>query len=161
MKTVRMTMAQALVRFLDQQYVEIDGEVIKYVAGVFGIFGHGVVLGLGEALAAEGHGLRFYQGKTEQGAAHAAIGSPSSGAPPDHGRHQLHRPGRPEHGHRGRDGHGQPAARAVPARRFLRLPPAGPVLQQVEQPGDSTITANDAFKSVSRYWDRISRPSSS
>ena len=74
MKTVRMTMAQALVKFLDQQYLELDGEEIKFVAGVFGIFGHGVVVGLGEALAAGGHGLRFYQAKTEQGAGHAAIG---------------------------------------------------------------------------------------
>lgn len=67
MGTIRLTMAQALVRFLDNQYLEVDGEETKFVTGVFGIFGHGVVVGLGEALAAEGHSLRFYQAKNEQG----------------------------------------------------------------------------------------------
>ena len=159
MKTVRMTMAQALVRFLDQQYVEVDGEVIKYVAGVFGIFGHGVVLGLGEALAAEGHGLRFYQGKTEQGAAHAAIGFAKQ-----RDRRQIMAvtssigPGALNM---------VTAAGTATVNRLPELFLPGdsyacrqpdPVLQQVEQPTDSNITANDAFKSVSRYWDRISRP---
>ena len=74
MKTVQLTMAQALVRFLDNQYIEVDGVETKFVAGVFGIFGHGCVVGLGEALAAGGHSLRFYQAKNEQGAGHAAMG---------------------------------------------------------------------------------------
>jgi len=73
MATVHLTMAQALLRFLDNHYIEVDGEEIKYVNGVFGIFGHGVVVGLGEALVARENKLSFYQGKNEQGAAHAAM----------------------------------------------------------------------------------------
>jgi 3D-(3,5/4)-trihydroxycyclohexane-1,2-dione acylhydrolase (decyclizing) len=73
MGTVRLTMAQALLRFLDNQYIEVDGEEIKFVNGVFGIFGHGCVVGLGEALASSENRLPFYQGKNEQGAAHAAM----------------------------------------------------------------------------------------
>ena len=79
--TVRLTMAQALMRFLDNQYVEVDGAETKFVTGVAGIFGHGNVVGLGEALAAGanapsggGHSLRYFQGHNEQGAAHMAIG---------------------------------------------------------------------------------------
>jgi len=63
MATVRLTMAQALLRFLDNQYIEVDGEEIKYVNGVFGIFGHGVVVGLGEALAARENKLPFYRSR--------------------------------------------------------------------------------------------------
>ena len=73
MKTIRLTMGQALVKFLDRQYVNIDGEEIKYVEGVFGIFGHGCVLGIGEALQEPDHTLKFFQGHNEQGMAHAAI----------------------------------------------------------------------------------------
>ena len=72
MKTVRLTMAQALVRFLDNQYVERDGERTKFVHGVFAVFGHGNVVGLGEALVEMDHGLEVYQGHNEQGMAHAA-----------------------------------------------------------------------------------------
>ena len=68
MKTVRLTMAQALLRFLDAQYVEFDGVETKFVKGVGGIFGHGNVVGLGEALAREDHGLTYFQGHNEQGA---------------------------------------------------------------------------------------------
>ena len=74
MKTERMTMAQALVRFLDNQYINVDGEEIKFVQGVCGIFGHGNVVGLGEALESDQHSLRYYQGKNEQGMAHIALG---------------------------------------------------------------------------------------
>ena len=74
MSTVRLTTAQALVRFLDAQYIEWEGREARFVDGVVGIFGHGNVVGLGEALAAEGHGLVYYQGHNEQGAAHLAIG---------------------------------------------------------------------------------------
>ena len=74
MKTERMTMAQALVRFLDNQFINVDGEEIKFVQGVCGIFGHGNVVGLGEALESDQHSLRYYQGKNEQGMAHIALG---------------------------------------------------------------------------------------
>jgi len=73
MKTVRMTMGQALVKFLDNQYISFDGEEEKFVNGVFGIFGHGCVVGIGEALQEPDHSLKFYQGHNEQGMGHAAI----------------------------------------------------------------------------------------
>ena len=65
MKTVRLTMAQALLRFLDNQYVWFDGEESKFVEGVFGIFGHGCVVGIGEALDDSANTLPFYQAKNE------------------------------------------------------------------------------------------------
>ena len=61
-KTVRLTTAQALVKFLNQQYIDVDGEITPFVEGIFGIFGHGNVLGLGEALYNEPGNLKFYQG---------------------------------------------------------------------------------------------------
>lgn len=73
MKTVRLTTAQALIKFLDQQYVEFDGKVQKFVKGIFTIFGHGNVLGLGQALEEDPRELEVYQGRNEQGMAHAAI----------------------------------------------------------------------------------------
>jgi len=74
MDTIRLTTAQALVRFLDNQYVDIDGEEIKFVKGIFAIFGHGNVLGLGQALEQDCGQLHIHQGRNEQGMAHAAIG---------------------------------------------------------------------------------------
>jgi 3D-(3,5/4)-trihydroxycyclohexane-1,2-dione acylhydrolase (decyclizing) len=71
-KTVRMTTAQALVKFLDNQYVNMDGEEIKFVSGIFTIFGHGMVLGLGQALDENPGSLKVYQGRNEQGMAHVA-----------------------------------------------------------------------------------------
>src|SRR5208337_1602517 len=159
MSTLRLTMAQALIKFLDNQYIEVDGEVSKYVAGVFGIFGHGVVLGLGEALAAKGHSLRFYQGKNEQGAAHAAMGFAKQ-----RDRRQIMAvtssigPGALNMV----TAAGTASVNRIPV---LFLPgdsyacrQPDPVLQQVEQFNDLNVTANDAFKAVSRYWDRVSRP---
>ena len=68
----KMTMAQALVKFLDNQYVSFDGVETKFVDGIFTVFGHGIVLGLGEALDSDKGGLKVYQGKNEQGMAQAA-----------------------------------------------------------------------------------------
>ena len=159
MKTVRMTMAQALVRFLDRQYLEVDGEEIKFVAGVFGIFGHGVVVGLGEALAAGGHSLRFFQGKNEQGAAHAAMGFAKQ-----RDRHQIMAvtssigPGALNMvTAAGTATVNRVPVLFLPADTYACRQP-DPVLQQVEQFNDLNVTANDAFKPVSRYWDRVSRP---
>ena len=72
-KKVKMTVGQAIVRFLNQQYVEFDGEENQFVDGIFTIFGHGMVVGLGQALAENPGHLRVYQGRNEQGMAHAAI----------------------------------------------------------------------------------------
>jgi 3D-(3,5/4)-trihydroxycyclohexane-1,2-dione acylhydrolase (decyclizing) len=159
MSTIRLTTAQALVRFLEAQYVESEGRETRFVDGVIGIFGHGNVVGLGEALAAEGHGLVYYQGHNEQGAAHLAIGY----AKQSNRRRIL--------AVTSSIGPGAlnmvtAAATASVNRIPLLLLPGDvfasrqpdPVLQQVEQWNDHGITANDAFRPVSRYWDRISRP---
>lgn len=69
---IRLTMAQALLRFLANQYVVMDGKEHQFIAGIFGIFGHGNVTGLGEALEYDSYGLTYYQGHNEQGMAHAA-----------------------------------------------------------------------------------------
>lgn len=74
MKTIRLTVAQALVKFLDNQYVEFDGKVTKFIEGIFGIFGHGNVLGLGQALEQNAGELIVRQGRNEQGMAQVAIG---------------------------------------------------------------------------------------
>lgn len=159
MKTVRMTMAQALLKFLDNQYVEFDGKQNKFVKGVFAIFGHGNVVGLGQALEEYKGDITLYQGHNEQGMAHAAmafakqknrreiIACTSSIGP-------------------GALNMVTAAGTATVNRIPLLLLPGDtfacrqpdPVLQQVEQPSSYTITANDAFKAVSKYWDRIVRP---
>ncbi|MDR1211234.1 MAG: 3D-(3,5/4)-trihydroxycyclohexane-1,2-dione acylhydrolase (decyclizing) [Spirochaetaceae bacterium] len=158
-KTVRLTVGQAVLRFLDNQYIEVDGEEIKFVHGVFGIFGHGVVVGLGEALAAGNTGLRFYQAKNEQGAGHAAMGFAKQNS-----RRKIMAvissigPGALNM---------ITAAATATANHIpvLFLPSDAfacrqpdPVLQQIEIPTDYTNTANDAFRAVSRYWDRVQRP---
>ena len=159
MNTVRMTVGQAIVRFLDKQYLEVDGEEIKYVAGVTGIFGHGVVVGLGEALAERNHGLVFYQAKTEQGAGHIATGfakqnscrrimAVTSSIGPG-ALNLVTAAGTATVNHI--------PVLFLPGDVFATRQP-DPVLQQVEVPGDYTATANDAFKAVSKYWDRVSRP---
>ena len=158
-KTKRLTMSQALLHFLDNQYIEFDGEEIKFVEGIFGIFGHGVVLGLGEALALEKHSLRFYQAKNEQGGAHAAMGFAKQ-----NNRRKIMAvcssigPGALNMV----TAAGTATANRIPV---LFLPgdvyacrQPDPVLQQVELPHDYTNTANDAFKAVSKYWDRVNRP---
>ena len=159
MATIRLTMAQALLRFLDNQYVSFDGEETKFVQGVFGIFGHGCVVGLGEALAAKENGLPFYQAKTEQGAVHAA----TAFAKENNRRSILAVTSSIGPGALNMvTGAGTATANHIPV---LLLPgdifacrQPDPVLQQIEIPHDYTNTSNDAFRSVSRYWDRINRP---
>ena len=159
MNTVRLTVGQAIIRFLDNQYLEADGEEIKYVAGVAGIFGHGVVVGLGEALAERNHGLVFYQAKNEQGAGHIATGfakqnscrrimAVTSSIGPG-ALNLVTAAGTATVNHI--------PVLFLPGDVFATRQP-DPVLQQVEVPYDYTITANDAFKAVSKYWDRITRP---
>lgn len=159
MKTVHCTTAQALVRFLDQQYVSLDGKESKFVEGVSVIFGHGIVLGLGEALLHEDHGLKVFQGRNEQGMAHTALGFAKQ-----HQRRKIIAVA---------SSVGPGAANMVTAAAtatanhlpLLLLPgdtfatrQPDPVLQQIEQPYDLSLTTNDAFRLVSRYFDRILRP---
>ncbi|MDR2662239.1 MAG: 3D-(3,5/4)-trihydroxycyclohexane-1,2-dione acylhydrolase (decyclizing) [Treponema sp.] len=158
-KTIRLTTGQAALRFLDNQYVEYDGKEIKFVEGVFGIFGHGVVVGLGEALAEGNTALRFYQAKNEQGAGHAAVGFAkqnkrlkimavcSSIGPGALNMVNAAAVATANH----------VPALFLPSDAFACRQP-DPVLQQIEIPGDYTNTASDSFRAVSRYWDRVQRP---
>jgi len=159
MKTVRLTMAQALLQFLDAQFVERDGVETKFVKGVGGIFGHGNVVGLGEALAEGKHSLPYFQGHNEQGAAHMAIGFAKQS-----NRRQILAvtssigPGALNMV----TAAGVASVNRIP---LLLLPgdvfacrQPDPVLQQLERWDDYSATANDAFRAVSRYWDRINRP---
>ncbi len=156
---MKLTMSQALVRFLDNQYIQFDGKEEKFVNGVFGIFGHGCVCGLGQALEQGGHSLRFYQGHNEQGMAHAAIAYAKQknrraiiACTSSIGPGALNMV----------TAAGTATANRIP---LLLLPgdtfacrQPDPVLQQVEQPTSYATTANDAFKAVCKYWDRIVRP---
>ena len=159
MNTERLTMGQALLKFLDNQYVEFDGVENKFVKGVFTIFGHGIVVGFGEALERYEGDIVSYQGKNEQGMAHAAIGYAK----------QKNR--REIIACTSSIGPGAlnmitAAGTATVNRIPLLLLPGDafacrqpdPVLQQLENPTSAAITANDAFKPVSKYWDRVSRP---
>lgn len=159
MKKIRLTVAQALVKFLDNQYVEFDGVETKFVKGIFTIFGHGNVVGLGQALEEDHGDLIVHQGRNEQGMSHAAIGFAKQKL-----RKQIYActssvgPGAANM---------VTAAATASANRIpvLFLPgdvyatrQPDPVLQQMEQFNNLTISTNDAFKAVSKYWDRISRP---
>ena len=159
MKTLRLTMAQALVRFLNNQYIDIDGHCERFVEGVFAIFGHGNVLGLGQALEENPGELKVWQGRNEQGMAHAAIGFARQ-----HLRHKIIAcsasvgPGAANM----LTAAGTATANRIP---LLLLPgdvfasrQPDPVLQQIEQPYDLSLSTNDAFKPLSKYWDRIVRP---
>ena len=157
--TIRLTMAQALVRFLTRQMTEIDGETVPLFGGVFAIFGHGNVAGLGEALHAVRDTLPTYRAHNEQGMAHAAIGYAKANF-----RRRLMAvtssigPGATNMV--------TAAALAHVNRLPLLLLPGDifasrrpdPVLQQVEDFGDGTVSANDCLRPVSRYFDRITRP---
>ncbi len=159
MGTVNLTVGQALVRFLDNQYVSFDGVETKFVEGVFTIFGHGFVLGFGQALEEDPGDLKVFQGRNEQGMAHAAAGFAKQ-----NNRRKIIAcassigPGAANMVTAVADA----TANSLPLLVFTgdafatRQP--DPVLQQVEQPWDLNLTTSDAFKPVSRYWDRISRP---
>ncbi|MSS77835.1 3D-(3,5/4)-trihydroxycyclohexane-1,2-dione acylhydrolase (decyclizing) [Anaerococcus sp. WCA-380-WT-2B] len=156
---MRLTMAQAIVKFLDKQYIKYDGEVSKFVDGIFTIFGHGMAVGLGQALDQDDHNLNVYQGRNEQGMCHVATAFSKQ-----HNRRKIIAcsssvgPGSANMV--------TAAATATvnniplllfPSDTFASRQP-DPVLQQVQQAYDLTITTNDAFKPVSKYWDRINRP---
>ncbi len=157
--TARLTVAQALVRFLANQWTERDGARHRLVAGCFGIFGHGNVAGLGEALLAAGSVLPYYQGRNEQAMVHAAAGyarmtdrmstlaCTTSIGP-------------------GATNLVTGAALATVNRLPVLLLPgdsfatrvANPVLQELEDPRSYEVSVNDCLKPVSRYFDRINRP---
>ena len=157
--TVRLTMAQALVRYLCNQHTVIDGERVPLFAGVFAIFGHGNVTCLSEALEPVQDRLPTWRGQNEQSMALAAIGfakarrrrqimiATSSIGP---GALNMVTAAGTAHSNR------LPILILAGDTFTNRLP--DPVLQQVEHFGDPTVTVNDAFKAVSRYWDRIAHP---
>ena len=156
---MKLTMAQALVKFLDNQYVCYDGVETKFVDGIFGIFGHGCVVGVGQALEQGGHNLKFYQGHNEQGMAHAAMAFAKQN------RRRKIIPCVSSIGPGAMNmvtAAGTASANRIP---LLVLPgdtfacrQPDPVLQQVEHYNNYSITSNDAFKAVCKYWDRIVRP---
>ncbi len=156
---MKLTMSQALVKFLDNQYVSFDGVESKFVEGIFGIFGHGCVVGLGQALEQGGHNLKFYQGHNEQGMAQAA----TAYAKQNHRRKIIACTSSIGPGALNMvTAAGTATANRIP---LLLLPgdtfacrQPDPVLQQVEQPTSYSTTANDAFRAVCKYWDRIVRP---
>jgi len=154
-----MTVGQAIFKFLNQQYVEFDGVEQRFVKGIFTVFGHGNVVGLGQALDENPDELLVHQARNEQGMAAAAMGYAN----------QNHR----RHIYACTSSVGPGAANMVTAAAtatanripVLFLPgdtyavrQPDPVLQQMEQFHDLSLTTNDAFRSVSKYWDRINRP---
>jgi 3D-(3,5/4)-trihydroxycyclohexane-1,2-dione acylhydrolase (decyclizing) len=157
--TIRMTMAQALVRYLCNQFTVVDGETVPLFPGVFGIFGHGNVTCLSEALEAVKDVLPTWRGQNEQSMALAAIAFAKAKR-----RRQIMvctssiGPGALNM---------VTASGVAHANRLPVLILSGdtftnrrpdPVMQQVEHFGDPTINVNDAFKAVTRYWDRIIHP---
>ncbi|WGD67821.2 3D-(3,5/4)-trihydroxycyclohexane-1,2-dione acylhydrolase (decyclizing) [Bacillus velezensis] len=158
-KTIRLTTAQALIKFLNRQYIHVDGKEEPFVEGIFTIFGHGNVLGIGQALEQDAGHLKVYQGKNEQGMAHAAMA---------YSKQMLRRKIYAVSTSVGSGAANLTAAAGtalanhipvllLPADTFATRQP-DPVLQQVEQEYSAAVTTNDALKPVSRYWDRITRP---
>jgi 3D-(3,5/4)-trihydroxycyclohexane-1,2-dione acylhydrolase (decyclizing) len=157
--TLRLTAAQATVRWLSQQYVETDQGEVPYFAGVWAIFGHGNVAGLGEALHGARDVMPTWRAHNEQGMAHAAIA--------------FAKQSRRQRAMVCTTSIGPGATNMVTAAALAhvnRLPVLflpgdvyasrrpDPVLQQIEDFGDATVSANDCFRPVSRYFDRIVRP---
>ena len=158
-RTVQLTTAQAIIRWLANQYIEIDGEEIRVCGGGFGIFGHGNVTCLGEALYDHREALPLYRGQNEQSMGFAASGyakawlrqrfmfCTASAGP---GTANLLTAAGLAHANR------LPMMMLCGDTFLTRLP--DPVLQQMENFNDPTFGVNDAFKPVSRYWDRITHP---
>lgn len=157
--TIRLTTAQAIIRWLSNQYIEIDGEEMRLCGGGFGIFGHGNVTCLGEALNRVHDELPLYRGQNEQSMGFAAAGyaktwlrqrfmfCTASAGP---GTANLLTSAALAHANR------LPMLLLCGDTFLTRLP--DPVLQQLENYNDPTFGVNDAFKPVTRYWDRISHP---
>ena len=160
MTTIRLTMAQALVKYLSNLRVEMaDGSIEPYCGGVFTIFGHGNVAGLGEALYAERAQLPTLRAHNEQGMAHAAIGYAKA-----HMRQRIMAvstsigPGATNLVTAAAVAHvNRIPVLLLPGDTFATRAP-DPVLQQVESFQQGDVSANDCFRPVTRYFDRISRP---
>lgn len=158
MDTIRMTVAQAIVRFLARQYVSRDGQEHPFFAGMFGIFGHGNVTGIGQALEEVGE-LTHYQPRNEQSMVHTAMAYAKM-------KNRLQTFACTTSVGPGATNMITGAAAATINRLPVLLLPGDtfasriphPVLQQLEYPGSQGVSVNDAFRPVSRYWDRIYRP---
>jgi len=159
MKTRRLTMAQALVLYLSKQYVARDGRENRFFAGAWGIFGHGNVAGVGQALQQFSSELRYHQSRNEQAQVHTSIA------------YAKHKNRMQTFACTSSIGPGATnmvtgAATATVNRIPVLLLPGdifaeriqAPVLQQIESEHSQDFSANDVFKPVSRYWDRINRP---
>jgi len=159
MSTVRLTTAQALVRFLTEQYVERDGEEQRFFAGCFGIFGHGNVAGVGQALLEYANDVTYYQARNEQAMVHTATAYARQ-------KNRLQTFACTSSIGPGATNMVTGAALATINRIPVLLLPGDvfasrgpdPVLQQLETQHDGDISVNDAFRPVSKYWDRINRP---
>ncbi|GGR77002.1 3D-(3,5/4)-trihydroxycyclohexane-1,2-dione acylhydrolase (decyclizing) [Streptomyces aureoverticillatus] len=157
--TVRLTTAQALVRFLARQFTERDGERRRLIGATWGIFGHGNVAGLGQALVEYGEQMPFHQGRNEQAMVHAAVGyARQSGRLSTHAVTTSIGPGATNLV----TGAALATINHLPV---LLLPgdtfatrPADPVLQQLEVPYAGDVSVNDCLRPVSKYFDRITRP---
>lgn len=158
MATIRLTTAQAIIKFLKSQYVRRDGQETRFFAGMLGIFGHGNVAGIGQALQ-ENTDLPYILVRNEQSAVHLACGFTKM-------QNRLQTFACTSSIGPGATNMITGAALATINRLPVLLLPGdifarrnvAPVLQQLESPSSQDISVNDAFKPVSRYWDRIYRP---
>src|SRR5213595_3033125 len=156
--TTRVTMAQAVIAFLKNQYVERDGQEQPFFAGCFGIFGHGNIAGIGQALQQMPE-FRYYQARNEQAMVHIAAAYAKT-------RNRLQTFACTSSIGPGATNMVTGAALATINRLPVLLLPGdifarrnvAPVLQQLESERTQDISVNDAFKPISRYWDRINRP---
>ncbi|MFE9018975.1 3D-(3,5/4)-trihydroxycyclohexane-1,2-dione acylhydrolase (decyclizing) [Streptomyces sp. NPDC007808] len=157
--TTRLTVAQALVRFLSAQYTERDGARQRLIGATWGIFGHGNVAGIGQALVEYGDAMPYHQGRNEQAMVHAAVGyARQSNRLSTHAVTTSIGPGATNLV----TGAALATINHLPV---LLLPgdvfatrPADPVLQQLEVPYAGDVSVNDCLRPVSRYFDRITRP---
>ena len=157
--TIRLTMAQALVRYLQTQYSERDGKTRRLIPAMFGIFGHGNVCGMGQALEECGRELPYYQPCNEQSMVHTAIGFAKANL-------RLATLACTSSIGPGSTNMITGAAAATINRLPGLLLPSeyyatrhqGPVLQQLEHPVSADVSVNDCFRPVSRFFDRITRP---
>ncbi len=158
MKTTRLTTAQALIRFLKNQYVERDGQRAPFFAGCFGIFGHGNVAGIGQALQ-QNPDFRYYQVRNEQAMVHSAAAYAKH-------KNRLQTFACTTSVGPGATNMVTAAAGATINRLPVLLLPGDvfarrhvdPVLQQLESPTTRDVSVNDCFRPISKYWDRIWRP---
>ena len=159
MSTIRLTMAQAVARFLTAQKTEIDGKILPLFGGVWAIFGHGNVAGMGEALHGVRETLPTFRAHNEQGMAHAAVAFAKASR-----RRRMMActtsigPGATNMVTAAAVAHvNRLPVLLLPGDVFANRRP-DPVLQQIESFSDGTVSANDCFRPVSRYFDRITRP---